>query len=240
MFNIFNGCKLSSITVKATSVPTLGQSAFSTQSLYHTTLLVPRGTWYDYAYDDNWYAFHTIRETMFAADDVSEARAFTIKAADANSYLCYDKVNEVLGTVNEEGLDEDEPNNAWMLTTVDGKQYIYNLGSKKFLVVAKNNAKARRVASDGTQFVLTDEPTPVTLSNGEDGISVDGAGEFYFVINNYLNIDNSVASKIEEATGISQLTTDERAASAYNLNGQKVNDDYRGIIIKNGKKIITK
>ncbi|MBR6196264.1 MAG: hypothetical protein IKQ72_01545 [Bacteroidaceae bacterium] len=236
----FNGCKLSSITVKATSVPKLGQDVFSLQSLYHSTLLVPRGTWYDYAYDDKWYAFHTIRETMFAADDVSEARTFTIKASDANSYLCYDKVNEVLGTVNVEGLDVDEPNNAWMLTTVDGKQYIYNLGSKKFLAVAKNNAKARRVASDGTQFVLTDEPTPVTLSNGEDGISVDGAGEFYFVINNYLNIDNSVASKIEEATGISQLTTDERAASAYNLNGQKVNDDYRGIIIKNGKKIFTK
>ena len=236
----FSGCKLSSITIMATTVPKLGKDVFSPQSLYHSTLLVPRGTWNDYAYDDNWYAFHTIRETMFAADDVSEARAFTIKASDANSYLCYDKVNEVLGTVNVEGLDEDEPNNAWMLATVDGKQYIYNLGSKKFLAVAKNNAKARRVASDGTQFVLTDEPMPVTLSNGEDGISVDGAGEFYFVINNNLNIDNSVTSRIEEATGISQLTTDERDASVYNLNGQKVNDDYRGIIIKNGKKIFTK
>lgn len=236
----FAGCKLSSIIVKATDVPKISTNTFSPQSLYHTTLLVPKDTWYDYAYDDGWYAFHTIHETIFAADDVSDARAFTIKKADANDYLCYDNVNDVLGTVNVVGLDEDEPNNAWMLTTVDGKQYIYNLGSKKFLAVAKNNAKARRVASYGTQFVLTDEPTPVTLSNGEDGICVDGAGEFYFVINNYLNIDNSVASKIEEATGISQLTTDERAASAYNLNGQKVNDDYRGIIIKNGKKSFTK
>lgn len=92
----FAGCKLSSIIVKATDVPKISTNTFSPQSLYHTALLVPKGTWYDYAYDDGWYAFHTIRETMFAADDLSEARAFTIKASDANSYLCYDKVNEVL------------------------------------------------------------------------------------------------------------------------------------------------
>ena len=103
----FAGCKLSSITVKATAVPKIETNTFSTQSLYHTTLLVPKGTWYDYAYDRSWYAFHTIHETIFAADDISEARAFTIKASDANSYLCYDKVNDVLGTVNVEGLDED-------------------------------------------------------------------------------------------------------------------------------------
>ncbi len=47
----FAGCKLSSITVKATAVPKIETNTFSTQSLYHTTLLVPKGTWYDYAYD---------------------------------------------------------------------------------------------------------------------------------------------------------------------------------------------
>ncbi len=236
----FKGCKLSSIIVKATTVPILGTEAFSRQSLYHTTLLVPNGTWYDYAYDDNWYYFHTIRETAFAADEVAESRAFTLKDTRTNSYLCYDKVNKSVGTIATEGLNEDEPNNAWMLANVDGKQYIYNLGSKKFLAVARNEAKSTRAASDGIGFILTDEPTPVTLSNGTDGISVNGVKEFYFVVNQNLSIDNSVVSKIEETTGIDKVTTDDDHVSVYNLNGQKVNKGYRGIIIKNGKKVITK
>ncbi len=236
----FLGCKLSSITVKATTVPKLGTNVFSQQSLYHTTLLVPNGTWYDYAYDNKWYAFHTIRETAFAADEVAESRAFTLKDTRTNNYLCYDKVNKSVGTIATEGLNEDEPNNAWMLAYVDGKQYIYNLGSKKFLAVARNEAKSTRAASDGIGFILTDEPTPVTLSNGADGISVNGVKEFYFVVNQNLSIDNSVVSKIEETTGIDKLTTDDDHGSVYNLNGQKVNKGYRGIIIKNGKKVITK
>ncbi len=239
----FLGCKLTSITVKATVVPELLEKddiVFSKQSLYHTTLLVPNGTWYDYAYDDNWYTFHTIRETAFAADEVAESRAFTLKDTKMNNYLCYDKVNKSVGTIATEGLNEDEPNNAWMLANVDGKQYIYNLGSKKFLAVARNEAKSTRAASDGIGFILTDEPTPVTLSNGTDGISVNGVKEFYFVVNQKLNIDNSVVSKIEETTGIDKVTTDDDHGSVYNLNGQKVNKGYRGIIIKNGKKVITK
>ncbi len=239
----FLGCKLTSITVKATVVPELLEKddiVFSKQSLYHTILLVPNGTWYDYAYDDNWYTFHTIRETAFATAEVVESRAFTLKDTKTNSYLCYDSVNKTLGTKETEELDEDEPNNAWMLANVDGKQYIYNLGSKKFLAVARNEAKSTRAASDGIGFILTDEPTPVTLSNGADGISVNGVKEFYFVVNQNLSIDNSVVSKIEETTGIDKVTTDDDHGSVYNLNGQKVNKGYRGIIIKNGKKFITK
>ena len=243
----FDDCKLSSITVKAKVVPILHESsdgneykAFSLQSFYHATLFVPSGSWYDYAYDDNWYTFHTIRETAFAADEVAESRAFTLKDTRTNNYLCYDKVNKSVGTIATEGLNEDEPNNAWMLANVDEKQYIYNLGSKKFLAVARNEAKSTRAASDGIGFILTDEPTPVTLSNGADGISVNGVKEFYFVVNQNLSIDNSVVSKIEETTGIDKLTTDNDHGSVYNLNGQKVNKGYRGIIIKNGKKVITK
>ena len=242
----FDGCKLSSITVKAKVVPILHESndgneykAFSLQSFYHATLFVPSGSWYDYAYDNNWYLFHTIRETAFAADEVAESRAFTLKDTKTNNYLCYDKVNKSVGTIATEGLNEDEPNNAWMLANVDGKQYIYNLGSKKFLAVARNEAKSTRAASDGIGFILTDEPTPVTLSNGADGISVNGIKEFYFVVNQNLSIDNSVVSKIEETTGIDKVTTDDHV-SVYNLNGQKVSKGYRGIIIKNGKKFITK
>jgi hypothetical protein len=47
----------------------------------------------------------------------------------------------------------------------------------------------------------------------------------------------------EEATGISSLTAEPARKSdaespAYNLNGQRVNASYKGIILKNGRKYI--
>jgi hypothetical protein len=49
----------------------------------------------------------------------------------------------------------------------------------------------------------------------------------------------------ENVTGVTlidngQLTIDNYAGAGatYNLSGQKVSDDYRGIVIKNGKKIV--
>lgn len=44
------------------------------------------------------------------------------------------------------------------------------------------------------------------------------------------------------ATGITNITTDEAAKNApvYNLAGQKVTKAYKGVVIKNGKKMIQK
>ena len=202
--------------------------------------MVPVGTWYDYAYDNHWYAFHTIREMAFETDETSSARAFTMKMANDNNYLCYDKVNDAIGTVNIQGLDENEPNNTWMTMSVDGKQYIYNLGAKKYLAKASNNAKARRVASSNGSYILTDEPTPISISNGEDGIKVGDAGEFYFVMNDNLNVDNSLASEIQNYTAIETVCEDEASAQMYNLSGQRVSNNYRGIMVKNGVKVMNK
>ena len=43
-----------------------------------------------------------------------------------------------------------------------------------------------------------------------------------------------------EAAGINEgrRTKDEGRSATYNLAGQRVGDDYKGIIIKNGKKIV--
>lgn len=42
-----------------------------------------------------------------------------------------------------------------------------------------------------------------------------------------------------EPSGITELTDDDTATgNTYNISGQKVNDNYRGIIIRNGKKVI--
>lgn len=57
-----------------------------------------------------------------------------------------------------------------------------------------------------------------------------------------LDKDNILISLNGKTTGITNITTDETAKNApvYNLAGQKVTKAYKGVVIKNGKKMIQK
>lgn len=57
-----------------------------------------------------------------------------------------------------------------------------------------------------------------------------------------LDSNNILISQNGTATGITNITTDEAAKNApvYNLAGQKVTKAYKGVVIKNGKKMIQK
>ena len=53
---------------------------------------------------------------------------------------------------------------------------------------------------------------------------------------------NRIYSINNITTGINKVETDTEDANApvYNLSGQRVNDSYKGIVIKNGKKYINR
>ena len=57
-----------------------------------------------------------------------------------------------------------------------------------------------------------------------------------------LDLNNILISLNGKTTGITNITADEAAknAPAYNLAGQKVTKAYKGVVIKNGKKMIQK
>lgn len=57
-----------------------------------------------------------------------------------------------------------------------------------------------------------------------------------------LDLNNTLISLNGTTTGITNITTDEAAKNApvYNLAGQKVSKAYKGVVIKNGKKMIQK
>lgn len=57
-----------------------------------------------------------------------------------------------------------------------------------------------------------------------------------------LDLNNILISLNGTTTGITNITTDEAAKNApvYNLAGQKVTKAYKGVVIKNGKKMIQK
>ena len=93
-YGAFNGAKLRNIVIKAKTPPTSGENAFSDQSYYHTTLMVPEGSWDTYAYSNRWYKFINIREMAYNAVNMTNSKAYMLKSANEGSYLFYDSVND--------------------------------------------------------------------------------------------------------------------------------------------------
>ena len=227
----FYGAKLRNIVVKAKTPPTSGEKVFSVQSYYHTTLLIPEGSWDAYAYSDNWYQFINIREVAYNAVNLTNSKAYMLKSSNEGSYLFYDSVNDCVASLNETALDDTEENVTWMTTEVDGKHYVYNLGAKKFLVADKTNAK--------TGYRLSDVPASIDIEDGKDAIVFGKSKEFYMVINDKLNVDENLESQIMTSTGINEIDVESNLPIVtYNLNGQRINkaNAQKGIYIKNGKK----
>ena len=225
----FDGTKLRNIVIK-TNTPPSGGSAFSNQSYYHATLMIPEGNWDAYAYSDNWYQFINIREMVYKTANLTNSKAYMMKSETEGSYLFYDSMNDCIGELKEYALDDTEENNTWMTVEVEGKHYVYNLGAKKFLVSGK--AKG---------YSLSDTPASIDIEDGKDAIVFGKSKEFYMVINDKLNVLEDLESQIMTTTGIKNTSAEANQPTvAYNVNGQIVPDNTKGLHIRNGKKVVVK
>jgi len=61
----------------------------------------------------------------------------------------------------------------------------------------------------------------------------------------YLKVENAKGAKFlgfadDDATGINAISSSTKNAARYNLSGQRVGNDYKGIVIENGKKYLVK
>ena len=174
----------------------------------------------------------------YNAANVTNSKAYMMKSATEGSYLFYDSVNDRVGELNETALDDTEENNTWMTVEVEGKHYVYNLGAKKFLVSGKANAKTR---SGSTEYSLSDTPVSIDMEDGKDAIVFGKSKEFYMVINDKLNVVEGLESQIATTTGIkSPCAEANQPTVTYNVNGQIVPGNTKGLYIKNGKKVVVK
>ena len=234
-WHAFYGAKLRNIMIKAKTPPLSGENTFNGQSYYHTTLMIPEGCWDAYAYDNYWYKFINIREMAYNAVNLTNSKAYTMKSATEGSYLFYDSVNDCVGTLSETAFDDTEENNTWMTVEVDGKNYVYNLGAKKFLVSDKNASK--------TGYSLSNTPVSIDIEDGKDAIGFGKGKEFYMVINEKLNVYENLETQIMTSTGINEIDVESNKPTVtYNLSGQRINRSHvlNGVYIKNGKKVIVK
>ncbi len=121
----------------------------------------------------------------------------------------------------------------------------YTLGT------ANNPATVDTDLQYSSSAVTADGSTYYVLANGENGVGfylVSGSNNSDKVIaagKGYLVISNSSAKSFigfGDATGISNVAVEAECATGaiYNLAGQQVSESYKGVVVKNGKKYISK
>lgn len=145
-----------------------------------------------------------------------------------------------------ESNEAAEPVIATVKDILDGK-YTNDLIKIKEFTFSKeeyNTGKFNYYANDGENKIMIYDKF-----SGIGGVSKLTEGEKYTLTGIYgviyKNIPEVLPIKAVEKfdpTGITNITTDEAAKNApvYNLAGQKVTKAYKGVVIKNGKKMIQK
>lgn len=133
---------------------------------------------------------------------------------------------------------------------------VADLNAKKYmndLVIVKDvklsTEKVTSGTSTRTNYYINDGDAKVQLYDKfqvsdlttlTDGETYTVQGLFGQIFNNVPEI--LMTKKVKETTGITNITTEatEANAPAYNLAGQKVGKEYKGVVIKAGKKFIQK
>ena len=227
----FSGCMLENIFVKNTAIH-LNERSFSPASYNHTMLYIPKDSWSDAVYHGDFWRFINIRETVTSSVDLSSNQAYTLMRANTFNYIVYDAVNDTT-TIRDTyyQVDENSENNCWQIIEEDGKNYLYNIGAKKF---AQLNA-------DGL-LKLTNAPVAITIENGKNGIALgdDNQNQWIFVLNDKISVAD-INLGIESVTNVSSCAIDQY----YSINGVKNKNPRTGLNIvrtKNGKtrKVISK
>lgn len=227
----FSGCMLENIFVKNTATH-LNERSFSPASYNHTMLYIPKDSWSYAVYHGDFWRFINIRETVTSSVDLSSKQAYTLMRANTFNYIVYDAVNDTTAIRDTYyQVDENSENNCWQIIEEDGKNYLYNIGAKKF---AQLNA-------DGL-LKLTSAPVAITIENGKNGIALgdDNQNQWIFVLNDKISVAD-INLGIESVTNGSSCAIDQY----YSINGVKNKNPRTGLNIvrtKNGKtrKVISK
>jgi hypothetical protein len=213
----FDGCKLRNVLIKCSTPPIAMMDSFSDQTYYHTTLYVPTDCWDAYAYDDNWYKFHNIRETATEEELLSSQLAYTLMDANTFTYSVYDPVNDCIGIISSVGINEDNPNHCWQVINANGSRCLYNVGAKKFLKSSSNGA-----------YELSDIVTPIKMENGEKGIVIGAQNtkQWAFINNERMNTEQAVITRLDNIP-----TNLQKERSYFDIQGRKQNTPQKGVNI---------
>ena len=149
--------------------------------------------------------------------EVDEWMEYTVNVAEAGKYTCEAVVSS--GTTGSKfTVQRKNGSSTTTLFTLEVPQTASN---------SWNTYKKIAVPTSTTNAA----PKAIQLPKGEYVLRITIKGK-------QCNIDKLIFKSV--STGIDDVKSDELTGASYNLSGQKVDNGYRGIVIRNGKKILRK
>lgn len=147
--------------------------------------------------------------------------AYTLMDARTFQYAVYDQVNNRVRMVKSVNVDESDPNHCWQTITSGGKQYLYNIGARKFVVAA----------TDGSSFTLTDKAGSLTIEDGTDGLVLNGHAETQWALvgNERIAADLSLEDIVTSVNGVTTSTPS--ILNVYDVGGRQQTTPRRGLNI---------
>ena len=178
----FAGTKIKSVIVKCKQVPE-SRAHFSTATYYHAPLYVRAELYDDYAFEDyGWYSFINIKKFVDNADNIESSKAYFLMNEANTRYIVYDAVNDKITTRESVAdVDEENLNDNWTVVKMDDKQYLYNMGAKKF---------AKRDASEAG-FSLVEGVADMNGAAMRKTAGVNAYANILFVENGSLSADET-------------------------------------------------
>ena len=153
-----------------------------------------------------------------------------VKTESDDSYVLYGKDFQPMITVNNIGLNDYDDDIILMFTEIDENN---NSVDEKIWVYKKVAVEAGGKTTFNASF-----------NDLTDGKRYEFRGYHYTNENKgktYYKYKFRAFFTVDASTGIDALKADKKADSpVYNLNGQRVDDTYKGLVIKNGKKYVAK
>ena len=210
----FYSCKIENVIAK-NSKTLMGGGSFSSRTYQHAMVYIPQGTWSEAVFDGGWYMFNNIREITTEKNNISQSRAYMLMNTENYGYAVFDEADDEVKMVKAfYSMDEHVLNNNWQVRTQGSNSYLYNLGAKKFASISANG-----------RLILTNDATPLTLSEGENGIIIDADGdhEWAFVKNNSINEVTAIE--------IPEITSSQMPDGYYSLDGQHLTKPQKGVNI---------
>jgi len=149
--------------------------------------------------------------------EADEWMEYTVNVAEAGKYTCEAVVSSGV-TGSKFTVQRKNSSSTTTLFTLEVPQ------------TASNNWNTYKKIAVPTS---TTNPAPkaIQLPKGEYVLRITIKGK-------QCNIDKLIFKSV--STGIDDVKSDELTGASYNLSGQKVDNGYRGIVIRNGKKILRK
>ena len=199
---------------------------------------------------------------------ITPAKSFSLTTADTEPYSLYldypvtipEGIEAYTGTLDakEETLTMKKvegtipAKTAVIVKSAAADTYVFNETSTA-AAIESNSLKGVKADTDITELVTTTGKTLLTLGTKggkvafrkpATGTNQVKANKAYLLVNTPSGEKPKTVKMIfdGETTGISEFTANEDATNAplFNLNGQRVNANAKGLLIKNGKKIIIK